>query len=258
MRTKITFVNFENEKKPRVLVVGIYLADRVNTVTHLVSRFGQSTRCEVTQAWACMLTAQIPPSLSAVTVISFPEGKPKFPALNLIISKFDLDNFDYIIVCDDDIVLPFAFLDNYVAAQALAGFALAQPSRTRSSCGNKQITVKQTHSFARQTRFVEIGPLFSIDARLYSSLLPFDENNPMGWGVDYHWPVVVEKLGLIMGIIDHATVDHSIRALASGYSGQLAKNTMEEWLSKHPHLSKSDAEITVRSVVPGTANCMYD
>lgn len=231
-----------------VLIAGVYLADRKNLAEHLVRRFASARAVEVTQAWACMLTATPSPGLQEVTFDTYPRGEPKFVAINRLLARFDLNQFDFVIVTDDDIAVPKGFLDAYIKAQIHCGFGLAQPARTASSCGTKTITVAHKRCFARQTRFVEIGPLFSISKALYADLLPFVEDNPMGWGLDYHWPVLVERRQQTQGVIDCVPVDHSIRPLASAYSGCVAKQDMLRFLARVPHLSPKTAEVTLRRI----------
>jgi len=98
-----------------------------------------------------------------------------------------------------------------------------------------------------ETRFVEIGPLFSFTRNLATHLLPFDEISPMGWGYDRVWPVVTIDIGLTMGIIDCISVDHSYRPQGVSYSKKENKITMNKYLEQHNHLKWREARRTVRS-----------
>lgn len=231
--------------RPRVFIVGAYLANCPNTAAHLAKSFATSRLVAVHQSWAAILGQSTDPGLCSVTTKHYPQGKPKFPVINDLIAEQNLDEFDFLVVCDDDIVVPRNFIDAFIYTQIACNLAIAQPARTPSSCGNKQVTVREKKTLARQTRFVEIGPLFSISSALFAALLPFDESNPMGWGFDYHWPVIAEENGQAIGIIDHTAIDHSIRPLASAYSGVVAAENMKTYLARNPHLAPKEAEITV-------------
>lgn len=219
----------------KLLIVGVYLADRANTFEHLTAAFSASQRHSVTQRWAAI--GNVPPS--GVTVESVQAPTPKFTLINRLIAGWQA--FDYVLVCDDDIWLPRGFLDAFLSYQIACDFALAQPARTRTSYADRKFVRAVAGVRARRTRFVEIGPLFSLRADLAAPLLPFDESSPMGWGYDFVWPVIAESAGLKLGVVDATPVDHSLRAQASAYSAGEASRTMIAYLEKHPHLEKRDA-----------------
>src|SRR4029077_2725964 len=100
---------------------------------------------------------------------------------------------------------------------------------------------------ARQTRFVEIGPLFSMSAAAARLLTPFDERSPMGWGYDFVWPVVIEKAGLKMGIVDQFPVAHNLRQPVTNYVHGDSSSQMESFLSYHEHLEKHEAFRIIKS-----------
>lgn len=168
---------------------------------------------------------------------------PKFKGINRLLcglSGHAWDFFDCVMVVDDDVRLPRGFLDVYLAAAEANGLALAQPARTLGSSFDHPITLQRPGSVCRLTRFVEIGPVFSIRSVLYDALLPFDESSPMGWGYDLVWPVEVERLGLRMGVVDAAPVDHSFRPSHS-YDESLNRGMMKSYLSRREHLTLEEA-----------------
>jgi hypothetical protein len=246
---RVTPLPLTLKRRPRVLIVGIYLADRPNTAAHLAKSFAASRLLELEQCWAAMLGSEAAPELKRVTTKVYPDGKPKFPAINELIAEKNLNDYDFVVVCDDDIVVPLGFIDAYITTQIASGLAIAQAARTPSSCGSKPVTIRERGTLARQTRFVEIGPLFSLSSVLFDELLPFDESNPMGWGFDYHWPLIAEAKALQIGIIDRTPVDHSLRPLASAYSGEGAKADMNAYLARNRHLTRQEAELTLRRLV---------
>lgn len=228
-------------RKPKVLVLGVYLADRRNTVSHLVGAFSGSARFEVTQRWVAVAGGPPDAAVAAVTVEQLRVVTPKFAILNRMLAQSEWRNFDYLLLCDDDIVLPRGFLDAFLGYQIACDFALAQPARTRSSYADRKFARAVRGIRARRTRFVEIGPLVSVRSDFAPRMLPFDESSPMGWGYDFVWPVLAEAAGLRLGIVDATPVDHSLRGQASAYSSNEASRAMIAYLERTPHLKKQDA-----------------
>jgi hypothetical protein len=159
-----------------------------------------------------------------------------------------ISEFDLLIVFDDDIILPNTFIDSFVYAQEKCNFSLCQPARTPNSWIDHEIVKQQPKLLARQTRFVEIGPVFSIKSDLFSALLPFNELSPMGWGLDFVWPAQVEHAQKRMGIIDAVPINHSIRTPRENYGYDKALNELNCLISLYPHLDKKDAS-TVLSYI---------
>ena len=69
----------------------------------------------------------------------------------------------------------------------------------------------------------------------------------MGWGYDFVWPVIIERAGLRMGIVDAAPVAHNLREDAANYDYDSARHTMAEFLASRPHLSRHEAFSIIES-----------
>lgn len=232
----------------RVLVMGIYLSERENTAAHLMAEFGSSSRHNVTQRWASIGAVPRDAAIAANTVLEVKTPTPKFALLNAMLKQVEwLDQYDYLVIADDDIKVQAGFLDAYLAEVERYDLALAQPARTWNSYIDHHFVGQLLGVRARRTRFVEIGPLFTIRRDAYPALLPFDERTPMGWGYDFAWPCVMERLRKRMGIVDVTAVDHSLRKPASGYSHAEATAAMERYLAATPHLTHHDAFRIVES-----------
>ncbi len=224
-----------------ILILGIYLSKQKNNIGHLVNEFNKSCKWKLKQKWINIGGEISSEDVRKVTEMDFQDGLPKFVLLNKMLLKEDLDHYDFVIICDDDIALPDNFLESYLQLVARYDFALAQPARTHESYIDFHFVRQLSGLKARRTRYVEIGPLFSVRHDIYSLIFPFDESNYMGWGYDFVWPYLIEKMGLRMGIIDATPVDHSMRKPVTNYDYNKANKNMEDYLSRNPHLSKGEA-----------------
>ncbi|MBI5100505.1 MAG: glycosyltransferase [Nitrospirae bacterium] len=224
-----------------VLVAGIYLAGQKNSIEHIVGEFRKSGNFNVTQRWAALGGEAPSAEVDAVTVLKSKDPAPKMMLINRLLEGQDLKKYDYIILCDDDILLPENFLDDFLGLQGRYDFAAAQPARTHNSYIDHFIVEQLDGLRARRTRFVEIGPLVSYRRDLIPHIFPFDQATPMGWGFDYVLPCIAEKHDLRIGIIDATPVDHSMRKPVQNYKYSDAKKAMETYLSSNAHLSREEA-----------------
>lgn len=224
-----------------VLVTGVYLADRENTAPAIVREMGRSERWRVEQRWIALGKSAVPEPLAAVTAWREEQPQPKFVLLNRLLAGLDLDRHSHVIVCDDDIELPEGFLDRYLALVSRHDLALAQPARTHDSYIDHRIVEQLDGLDARTTRFVEIGPLFSMRRDAVRHLVPFSEESPMGWGYDFVWPVVMANAGLRMGIVDATPVAHRLRKPVAHYDHGSASRAMQAFLAARPHLARHEA-----------------
>lgn len=230
-----------------VLVLGIYLANKPNTVTDLVKIFNASKDHNVIQEWVALNGPAPNNEVAGVTVKYLSGRTPKFQIINDLIKDKDLSGYDYIVLCDDDVVLPINFVDDFIALQSKLEFAIAQPARTLNSYIDHPIVARHVGVHARQTRFVEIGPVVSFHKSAFSFVFPFDETSPMGWGYENVWSHEAHKRDLKIGIIDVVCVDHSLRKPVENYQWQQADSEMRLFLSKHEHTPLDDCFHVVTS-----------
>jgi hypothetical protein len=233
-----------------VLVTGIYLAGRENNIEHIVESFGSSSGAwHVTQRWTALGEGAVSEEVRNVTAENIRGDVPKFILLNRMLTRVPLDRYDFVIVCDDDIALPPNFLSDYLALVVKYDFALAQPARTHNSYIDHAFVERLDGLAARRTRFVEIGPLFSVRKDIFPALFPFDESSSMGWGYDFVWPCLIDNLGLHMGIIDAAPVEHRMRRPVRHYVHGEADRSMAAYLARHRHLTHGGAFRILESYV---------
>jgi hypothetical protein len=232
--------------RPNVLIIGIYMGLEPNHSPHIIEQFNSAKSVDVEQRWICMLGQPPCDEVAAVTVRRLNQYVPKWQLVNELIVSDDFNQFDYFMICDDDVLFGKRFLDNFIAEQESLDFALAQPARTWRSITDHAIVRRRLFTRARQTNFVEIGPVVSFRCDFLKAVYPFDLESPMGWGYDLTWPITARELGVPIGIIDQVPVDHSLRPPATLYSGHQHFDLMNSYLSKRPHMTWGEAFQTLR------------
>ncbi|MDT7537965.1 MAG: hypothetical protein QOI82_1550 [Actinomycetota bacterium] len=145
------------------------------------------------------------PDLATVTVGTGP-GK-KFELLNRILDGKPPKPGHDIVVTDDDVTLSPGGLRALLALGHRAGFGLFQPAHGRHSTASHAITRRRHGALARETTFVEIGPVFVVAPSATQLLLPFPADAGMGWGLELQWRALRDR-GLRMGIVDAVRVNH--------------------------------------------------
>jgi hypothetical protein len=223
----------------KVLICGVYLADHENWAADEIRVFFESRNHEVEQRWIALDVSGTGKGDLPCTVTTLRQVTPKFTLINGLLE--DLGEFEFVVFADDDVKLPPEFLDPFLALVDQFGFAIAQPARTPDSYVDHLITTQMPGLTGRLTRFVEIGPVFCIRRSAFRLLLPFDTRSPMGWGLDYVWPALIERHGLRMGIIDATPVGHNLRKPLTNYSRPEVERDMKKLLQEVPHLSIAEA-----------------
>jgi len=168
-------------------------------------------------------------------------GGGKFENLNALVGDA---RPDWLVVVDDDVLLPPRFLDRAIAVAEAFDLALAQPAQSLASHAAWRVTRRRPFSILRETRFVEIGPvtLFRRDAA--AELLPFPALR-YGWGLDLAWAATALERGWRLGIADALPVRHESAAVGSAYPADAAIAEAREFLAARPYLSSSAAQETL-------------
>jgi hypothetical protein len=219
-----------------VLVLGIYRPGSL--LSAALPRLRSSTH-RVTVALGSTATADH--ALADVTVATDLRGG-KFDNLNRVLAAHR-DPYDWTLVVDDDVVLPSAFLDRFLGVCEAFGFDLAQPAQTLLSHSAWKVTRRRPASLARETRFVEIGPLTAF-GRAAAELLPFPELR-FGWGLDLHWAALAAERGWRLGVVDAVPVRHEARPVAAGYPRREAEEEAASFLAERPFLPSARAGDTL-------------
>ena len=170
-------------------------------------------------------------------------GAGKWENLNRALAANDPRGFDWLLIVDDDVVLPHRFLAPFLFLCERYGFTLAQPAHKHWSNAAWRVTRRRAGSVARRTNFVEIGPVTAIHARAFDALLPFPDLH-MGWGLDAHWGAVAAERGWKVGVVDATPVRHT-RPVAGDYPRDRALEEAERFLATRPFISRDEAQETV-------------
>lgn len=159
---------------------------------------------------------------------------------------------DWVLVVDDDIVLPRGFLDGLVALAETFGFDLAQPAQTLASHAAWASARRRAFAVGRHTNFVEIGPVTAFSRKIAAELLPFPDLR-MGWGLDLHWAAIAQQRGWRLGIVDALPVRHEARRVGGSYSPADATAEAQRFLADRPYVAAADAGRTLATYrsVPG-------
>lgn len=228
-----------------ILLAGIYLAGRPNSAGHVAYECAQSRDHVLTQRWAAIAPGGVGDCSLPGTVAIYPEPEPKFAIIDRLTR--DAGYFDWLIITDDDVELSEGFLDRFISLAERYDFALCQPARSLDSFIDHGIVLQMPGLAARQTRFVEIGPLVALRRDAMALLLPFGPEAGMGWGLDFIWPVAIEAAGLRLGIVDATPVAHRLRPPVTGYGHEGAARAMARALAACRHLPPSEAFTVVEA-----------
>jgi hypothetical protein len=184
------------------------------------------------------------PSLARDTVATHLDGG-KFENLNAVIETAG-GEADWVLVVDDDVRLPVRFLDRLLGVCERLGLVLAQPAQSRASFAGWPHTRRRAGSMARETRFVEIGPVTCFRSDAFRELTPFPPLR-YGWGLDLHWGAVAAERGWRLGIVDALPVRHEHAAVAAAYSSRDAIEEARAFLTGRPFVDSSRASEVVRT-----------
>ena len=180
-------------------------------------------------------------SRHAVDVVTGPQGeRGKFENLNALLAAHPPAAYDWLLVIDDDVALPRGFLDAFLCAAERAGLKLAQPAHRLHSHAAWPVTRRHPGATARETTFVEIGPVTAFHRDCLDVLLPFPESLPMGWGLDVHWAAVAAEHGWPIGIVDATPIGHTQRPAGSGYARDAAEAQARAFLADRPYVRRDE------------------
>jgi hypothetical protein len=173
-------------------------------------------------------------------------GRGKFENLNLLLAKNQPHAYDWVLIVDDDVVLPKGFLDVFLFLIEHFDLKLAQPAHRALSHAAWPLTRRRPGTVVRETGYVEIGPVVALQAVTFDVLLPFPELRA-GWGLDAHWAALARGHGWRLGIVDATPIRHQLRRIASLYSRDEAVAEGQRFLAHRPYLRAAESQRTFAS-----------
>lgn len=209
----------------RVLALSIFRSDAPNLVEE-AHRELQSSRHDV--------------QFQAVEV----GGSGKFENLNRMLEQTPARDRDWLLVMDDDVRLPRGFLDTFLFLAERFDLSIAQPAHRSYSHAAWTVTRRRALSVARETAFVEIGPVVGFHARTFDTLLPFPSLKA-GWGLDNHWSALARERGWRIGVIDATAIEHALRPVAASYDHSGAVSEARAFLADRPYVGRAEAARTL-------------
>jgi GT2 family glycosyltransferase len=163
----------------------------------------------------------------------------RFEHLNELLRAHPPAGHDWLLVVDDDVVLPRGFLDRFLLCAEDAGLRLAQPAHRLHSHAAWPVTRRRPRGAVRASRFVEIGPVTAFHAATHAVLLPFPPL-AMGWGLDAHWGALARERGWPVGIVDATPILHTT-PVGGGYDRSAAVAEAQAFLARRPYVTRADA-----------------
>lgn len=121
---------------------------------------------------------------------------------------FPLDQYDYIWVADDDIIISADDLSTLFSIVHYNQFSVSQPAFSPSSRLSHYLTLQKHPQGFRKVNFVEVTcPLFRSDSlsRFIHIISPF-EHILSAWGLDYLWTQLLFSPDDPFAIVDEITV----------------------------------------------------
>ncbi len=173
-----------------------------------------------------------------------PDQRGKFENLNRLLSEHAPAKHDWLLIVDDDVLLPSGFLDRLLFLCERFSLQLAQPAHRLRSHAAWPVTRRRPQVLARETAFVEIGPVTAFASATFATLLPFPALR-MGWGLDAHWAALAREHGWRCGVIDAVAISHTAAPAGDAYSREAAVAEARELLAQRPHLSASESQRTL-------------
>jgi hypothetical protein len=207
---------------PATLLLMVYRAKNVELVQLLVRQVGADADVRL---WAL---DEIAPELADKTIGSGPGTR--FANINRLYHAKPIKEGSWVVLADDDTFFIKGSLAETIDIMKRAAFSLAQPSHSVFGWWTSIFNVSRPLLIARDTNYVEQGPLLIADWMFSKEILPFPDDNDMGWGIEAEW--YQAKVGRFRsGVIDACRVVHCSRN-ARTYLAAPEMQRMEERLSK--------------------------
>jgi hypothetical protein len=207
---------------PPLLLLMVYREKNVQMVELLLRELGPDADVRL---WALDQTA---PELDHLTLGVGPGLR--FVHLNSLYNAKPVDKGAWVVLADDDFMFIKGGLIRTMEIMKRANFVLAQPGQSLLGWWSILFNVSRPLTTARDTNYVEQGPLVIADPTFASKIFPLPEENDMGWGIEAEWFRMKEG-NVRIGIVDACRVVH-FKQNAVSYSVGPELEKMNERLSK--------------------------
>jgi hypothetical protein len=184
---------------------------------------------------------------ASLTVGHGPGGRLEL--LNRLVAGLTSDP-EFLILADDDLTVVVGDLGRLIEAGSMFEFDVFQPAHAVGSASAFDFTRKRLVQFARQSRFVEQGPVVVLSRRGRASLLPLPGELGMGWGVEARWSEVARADELRLGIVDAVAVRHYRGTHPRGYDPVQQLQQLDSEVRAAGLTDLRDLHETVRSYGP--------
>lgn len=198
----------------------------------------------VVRLWAL---DEVDEGLRAQTVGRGPGGRPDL--LNRLVESMEDEGCDLLVIADDDFSIVIGDLPRLLRFGYALRFDLFQPAHTRRSRAVHRVTWKRFLAIARETTFVEQGPLIILSRKAQQRLLPFPDDYGMGWGLEVRWHQFASQLRF--GVVDAVAIRHD-RSGPYGYDTvpERARLLAELERAGLRHLTDIQRQTTRHGVLP--------
>jgi len=143
--------------------------------------------------------------------------------LNRLEREVSTDRGRWLLVADDDVVVPGAQLQLLVRLAAVAGLDVSQPAHLPRSYASWRFNRQRITPIVRLTRFVESGPLVLFSPRARGVCLPLPEELGMGWGLEATFAAAGGE-SLRLGVVDATGMRH-LTPVSTQYRRDEAEST---------------------------------
>ena len=136
-----------------------------------------------------------------------------------------------LMLVDDDVVFTGPSVADFIALVQRFALDVAQPAHDRMSHTSHPFNHHKRFTLARETRFVETGPLVLFSEKAKRALFPIPDDIQMGYGLDVWWSSRREPDGLRLGIIDGTPINHT-GAVRADYAPEAEWALLEDYLAR--------------------------
>ena len=157
----------------------------------------------------------------------------------------DVPRDNHLILCDDDVRLPPGGLERWVRLSAALHFDISQPGHGPGSFAAHDFVRRRRRVLARETTFVEMGPLILLSPDARSRVLPLPEQG-FGWGLELAWSDLRQQ-GVVLGVVDAVPMWH-LTPPAAFYDRHVEEERQEELFASRGLTAWTDMQRTVRRI----------